>query len=644
MSEARARIAELERQVALLQTQLGTMDQLEDSVERKLRALLGDRLVLDALPGVVSVLDAQHRVVYLNRAIAGRDVREFYGTDARATVAEPDRERYSRVFEQAFREGTPRSLRLRTLSGRHWETTFIPVKDGGQAVFMLVTSSDVTDRFAADSALRESEERLRHALDASGMGTWTYVVAEDQVTWDDTTSALFGIPPEEAPKNIEEYLSKIHPDDRQQTARTVQRSMERGKYEDLEHRVLLPTGEVRHLLAKGAILLDEDGNTVGVRGGVFDITTRKELESQLQLAQKMQAVGQLTSGIAHNLNNALAVIIPNIEECRSVATGELLEQVEDMAHAAQRAAEMVRQLMLFVRPDVGAKKRTFDIIQTVRRTMEMCRKTFDRRIAIDVDASGVVPIAGNEGQLEQVLLNVCLNARDALMGSSVETPLISVSVRQPSSESVILTVVDNGPGMSEEVRRRVFEPFFTTKEVGRGTGLGMASAYAIIDDHGGIIRCRSSLGQGTTFELELPATTSSDSMPRVQPARTEPATGKERVLVVDDEPAVRRSLVSVLQRAGYVVEQCRSGPETCERLEAEGPKPDIIVLDRSMPGMSGEQVVQRIRQCGIEIPVVILTGDPAPYDQQSDVQLVLNKPVNRHALLKSLRSLLDENP
>ncbi len=644
VTDADKRIAELERQVALLQTQLGALEGIEDSsVEGRLRTLLGDRLVLDSLPGIVNVLDRDQRIVYLNRTIPGRDLRELYGTDARTHIAESDRARYAETFDQAWEQEQTRSIRLRSVSGYHWECTLVPVKEGGKVVFMLVTSSDVTAWLEADRALRESEARLRHALESSGMGTWTYHVADDRVTWDQATADLFGVPMEEAPTTYAEYLTKIHPDDRELVRRSVQRYAESGRYSDLEHRVLLPSGKVRYLLGKGAALLDEQGQTVGFRGGVFDITARKELEAQLQLAQKMQAVGQLTSGIAHNLNNALAVIIPNLEDCRDVASGELAQQVDDMAHAAQRAAEMVRQLMLFVGPNVGVEKSAFDLVATAKRIADMCRKTFDRRIVIGVEAAKVPAVLGNEGQLEQVLLNICLNARDALAGATVATPRIDLRIDAETDGFVRLTVTDNGLGMADDVRSRVFDPFFTTKGVGRGTGLGMATAYAIISDHGGKIVCQSEPGQGTTFELRLPVSGRNGARPAAAPARSEIPSSNERVLLVDDDPSVRRSLRKMLERAGYRVQECEGGPEAVALFETGRVEVDVILLDRSMPGISGEQVLDHLQQLHVTAPVIFLTGDPGSCEELTGIALLLSKPVNRRTLLKAVQSALEES-
>ncbi len=637
------RILQLEQENAELRAQVAATGVAEaGSTEARLKLLLGDRLVLESLPSVVNVLDREQRIVYLNRTIPGKNVRDFTGTDARAAVAEEDRARYALAFEKAWQSGEPQSIEVRSLSNYWWESSLIPVKEGAEVMFMLITSTDITHRKRSEQALRESESRLRHALSASGMGTWTYQLAGEKIEWDPVVCALFGVTPERAPRNLEEYLALLHPDDQDRVRSTLFRYVETGNYEDLEHRVLLPDGRVRALLAKGTALLDEQGKTIGLRGGVFDVTAQKQLESQLQLAQKMQAVGQLTAGVAHNLNNALTVIIPTAEECRELATGALDERLADIEHAASRAAEMVRQLMLFARPQAGVAKVPFDLALTARRIADMCRTTFERRIEVEFAAEPVTKALGNAGQIEQVLLNVCLNARDALTPASGAEARISIRVWSEAPGMVSVSVRDNGTGMDDAVRARIFEPFFTTKDVGRGTGLGLASAYAIVNDHGGRIRCTSQVGVGTLFEIDLPlAPVVTDAVAEhatLQP----PSLGSERILVVDDEAGVRRVLGAMLKRGGYEVLECADGMEAIRRFEGADPGVDAILLDRAMPGLSGEQVLVRLNALGVTIPVILLSGDPGGSTLTKGAALVLGKPVSSGALLATLRSLLDQ--
>jgi two-component system cell cycle sensor histidine kinase/response regulator CckA len=272
----------------------------------------------------------------------------------------------------------------------------------------------------------------------------------------------------------------------------------------------------------------------------------------------------------------------------------------------------------------------------------MCRSTFDRRIQLELNvAERTPPAVGNPGQIEQVLLNICLNARDAVLDSARPNPEIRLRIEPVSAQRVLMHVADNGIGMTEAVRARVFEPFFTTKEIGRGTGLGLASAYAIITDHGGSIRVSSRLGEGSELEFELPAS------PEPIPARSVPdgahvPAGFETILLVDDEEAVRRVFRRMLERSGFQVVECGSGLAAIEQLESGSLAINAMLIDRSMPGLSGEQVIARLAERGIHLPILLLSGHPTIEIANPDVLAVLSKPISRQALLGALRSALDE--
>ncbi len=432
----------------------------------------------------------------------------------------------------------------------------------------------------------------------------------------------------------------VHPEDREIVSRIVARHRETGVYDDFEHRLVRPNGEVRHVISRGTPIHDDAGHVIGFLGGVFDITARKRLEAQLHQAQKMEAVGQLTAGIAHNFNNALSVIIHNAALCRDGADPQTSEQLAEIEYAAQRAAEMVRQLMIFARADLHARKAPMDLVRSVRRTLEMCRRTMDPRIALDLTTAAEVPsIEGNAGQIEQVLLNICLNARDAMESARTPSPRIAIHIEPARADEVRIRVTDNGPGMTEEVRGRMFEPFFTTKEVGRGTGLGLAMAYSIIADHRGRLDCETCPGHGASFEIILPVsavelTAGTDGSAVVRG-------GSETVLLIDDDNAVRRALREILTRSGYSVLEAGDGATGIAVFEREQLRIDLVVLDRSMPQLSGDAVLERLDALGTGIPVILLSGHPGSAGTGGRSAAVLSKPTDRTTLLRTVREVLD---
>jgi PAS domain S-box-containing protein len=390
--------------------------------------------------------------------------------------------------------------------------------------------------------------------------------------------------------------------------------------------------------------LNQGTPTAAVMGIGADVTARRRLEEQLRQAQKMEAVGQLTAGLAHNFNNLLAAIIPSVQLARRDPAGDADCHLRDAEYAALRAAELVRELVLFAHPRKNVAKAPVDVARLLRRSVDICRALFDRSIEITFTGGEVPAAIGETGQLEQVFMNICLNARDALEAVQRADRAIRVAIdlapaqRGDAAEWLRVRIEDNGTGMPAEVRTRVFEPFFTTKEVGHGSGLGLATAYSIVRDHGGQILCESTPGVGTTFTVFLPAIqapAAASSAPK--PA---PRGGTETILIIDDEELVRSAVRSVLEREGYAVLEAADGAEGLQALRREREKIAITLLDFSMPGMRGEDVLREILKEDPKARVVAFTGYP-PANAPPGLLSILEKPVELDALLRVVRDLCD---
>jgi two-component system, cell cycle sensor histidine kinase and response regulator CckA len=644
---ADSRIEQLERELLELRRQLSHFEAasaasapLDEVLERALK----DRVVLENLPDYVCLLDRHQTVLYLNRPVRGRALRDTLGLRGSDFVAEEHRGRFSETFEQAWTREEVLSLELETIRGFTFSSRFVPIRHAEHVVAMLLTGQDTTERVLAERALRQSEQRLRHAIEVAGMGTWSYDRRRDQLHWDDALYAIYGVPREPSARHYVDFVKLVHPHDRERVDGAFREVWGSRGYAEVEYRILRSSGEVRHLIAKGSATRDAQGEVTGALGVVFDITARKQLEEQVQQAQKMEAVGQLTAGIAHNFNDVLSVILPNVALCKADASPRSAQRLSDIELAAQRAAQLVRQLMLFARRDVDADKRLLDPIAIVRSTVEICRTTFDRSIQFVLELDDRAPaVLAHAGQLEQVLLNICINARDALESAQTAARRVTISVGQAADGGACICVGDNGPGMDAATLARVFEPFFTTKAVGHGTGLGMASAYAIVRDHGGSIECRSQPGAGARFKILLPgrpraALVTATPAP-AQRLRAQPSS--ETVLIVDDEPLVRRATRAMLEYGGFSIIECGDGAQALEVFVQARARIDLILLDRSMPGLSGEQVFMRLLELGCEAPVVLLSGQPSPSSTARYAAAVLSKPVQVSVLLDTLRSVLD---
>jgi two-component system, cell cycle sensor histidine kinase and response regulator CckA len=599
------------------------------------------RSVLENAPDFIARVTTEGKLLFINRVAPGLTLEGSVGRSALEFIAPESHDEVLRTLAHVARTGEPGTYECKA-TGPHgstsdYHTTVSPIKEGDRVVALTLIARDVTAQKATERALRESDEKLRLAIGATGVGIWSWDLKTDVVSWDEALCRIFGVP--SAPKSYEEFLGLMHPDDRARVGAHVQRSAETGVYPDLEHRIVRPDGETRWLLGKASFVRDPSGAPSLLVGGTFDITDRKRFEEQLRHSQKMEAIGQLSAGIAHNFNNMLAVIVPSIEYAAARSDAAAADVLAAARDAALRAAAIVRELML-----VSGRSRTMDrkpaaIEAIVERTVRMCQTTFDPGIALDLRVAPNAPlVVADEGQIAQALLNVLINARDAVQAAPKGRPR-AIRVRLEGSEQhVTVRVEDDGCGMDEETRRRVFEPFFTTKETGRGTGLGLATTYAIVTDHGGAIVCAATPGVGSTFTLTFPAAPAAEHDDEHVKGMPGVAGGSERVLVVDDEALVRATVARTLRGAGYEVLEAADGEAALRALSAESHGIDLVLLDESMPALSGGGVLEGMRSRRVDVPVIAWT---AHVGVMEGVSAVLNKPATSATLLRTVRQVLD---
>jgi two-component system cell cycle sensor histidine kinase/response regulator CckA len=635
------RSAALERENAALRAEL---EQLRGSLypgeSPALTRLLGDRALLAQLPDIIMVLDRDHRILYVNRTAPGRTPEELIGQSLLEQLPPQLREERRAVLDNVWKTGEAIRTETPSLGGFWWETRIVPIRENGRIVLLLTTAVDCTVRKKAELSLLENERHLRHAAEATGMGTWTAAAGGSGITWDERLCELYGVGGDQVPKDLDDFLGFVHPEDHAAFLDSLQTLRVHGA-SDMRYRIVRPDGAIRYLLAKGSLQYDDRGNVIGALGGVFDMTHQKLLEDQVGQVQKLEAIGQLTAGIAHNFNNVLGIILPNAELLQRDRGTAHDARIDAILHAGRRGAEMIRQLMVFARRDGSAKRVPVDVAASLSRTADICRTTFDRSIAIELQTSPSLPYAlANSGQLEQVLLNICLNARDALSEPPAKDPRITIVATPGLEGSLRIRVSDNGHGMDAATRARIFNPFFTTKEVQRGTGLGLATVFAIIADHHGTITCESSVGRGTTFEITLPGTLTEGAPPedpRVHSFRE----GSGLILLIDDEPLVRSALSAVLDLAGYEVLEAPDGATGVAVFEARRHELAAVILDRSMPGMSGVEALALMRAVDAQMPIILLSGDPGAASSMARVTAVLMKPTPSGILLETLHEVIE---
>ncbi|HTM23113.1 MAG TPA: ATP-binding protein [Kofleriaceae bacterium] len=392
---------------------------------------------------------------------------------------------------------------------------------------------------------------------------------------------------------------------------------------------------------------------VAIMGIGADATERKRLEAGLRHAQKMEAIGQLTAGIAHNFNNILMGILPNIQLSMADASEPQRRRLRDAEAAAWRAAELIRQLMVFARRRPEATHRPLDVREVVRGITDLCTEAFGR-VGIALDNDGDPPaVAGDAALLGQVFLNMLVNARDAcerggddgrirvhISGLAAGDAELADHPQLHQRACARIAITDNGVGMNDDVRERVFEPFFTTKEPGRGTGLGLATAYAIVDEHHGVIRCDSTPGGGSTFTVYLPASTGELTEAEPPPAGHLPG-GTEVVLVIDEDELVRQSVADALGWKGYTVligRDLHDGSAILRRLAGET---DLVVADASTPSRWRSTALATLLEDAGQAKVVLLHSQAEPPPEHERAAAVLRKPVGVEELLRTVRRVLD---
>jgi PAS domain S-box-containing protein len=614
--------------------------------------------------------------------LVGRDLRVQYANESAARIFGLPREQFvgqawphpgwratlpdgrlvpedQRGDERALRDGQP-SFGLERMVLREDGTRVIlrgnclPLRGPGGAVTGVVLSfTDVTERHRAEEALRRSEERFLLAVQGAGIGIWDKDLLSGESYYSPNYCRMLGYA-EGEPLNWEE---RLHPED----APRVQRALEeflagrRAAYA-VEYRVRHRDGTYRWVMAHAAFSPGPDGAPCRLAGSMIDITEQRRLEEQLQQSQKMEAVGKLAGGIAHDFNNLLTGVLGNLALVKLAAEDPNRPLVETAELAAQRAAELTGQLLGFARRS-PLRLGPVRLDHLADETVGILRRTFDRSIAIDVrDDGSAGAVSGDAVRLQQVLMNLCINARDAMPQGgtlTVETAVVTLDAaaarRHPRARAgtyMVLRVCDTGCGMDEATLACIFEPFFTTKDVGKGTGLGLAMAYGIVQQHQGWVECQSAVGRGTCFEMFIPKLAGSltappEPAPKPAVPPPEPAAGLS-VLLADDEEILRNLGRLILESKGYRVTLAADGQEAVD-LFRQGPGSfALVVLDLSMPRLSGRDALRRLRELDPSVRVLLCSGytDRPTGGDELPVRGFIHKPFRPNDLLTSVRAAL----
>jgi PAS domain S-box-containing protein len=507
------------------------------------------------------------------------------------------------------------------------------------------TQRDVTEQRELEKERLADAQRLRIAIEAANLGLWEWDSVADRLTWNDQLLAMHGLTREAFGGNYEVFARTIHPEDRERMENEIKRALEQPEinYES-EYRIIRPDGVQRWIYTRGHVSRDEDGKATGMLGAALDITSRKEAEAEhtamehkLQDTQKLESLGILAGGIAHDFNNLLTGMLGNASLARMdlPETSPIQTYLMQIEQSAQRAADLCRQMLAY------SGKGRF-VIQRVNLSHLVQESVALLQVSISKDASLALtltnplpPVRADATQLRQILMNLVMNASDAIGNRSgfiaIKTGVIEadsaylanthLSPVLPGGMYVYLEVADTGAGMDPDTLKRIFDPFFTTKFTGRG--LGLAAVLGIVRGHQGALKVSSRPGQGSTFTLLLPtADGEAENVSTRQPAPSD-WRGKGRALVIDDEETVRQVACKMLRSMGLECVAAVDGQQGLDLFSEHPVAFQLVLLDLTMPRMDGATTLAVLRKVRPEIPVILMSG----YNEQDAVSQFGSKDV-----------------
>ena len=515
------------------------------------------------------------------------------------------------------------------------------------------------ERHQADQQLRAVETRYRalvenlpaitYIAEVGVLGRWLYVSPQIQ--------SILGFSPEEWLADASNWINHVHADDRERALEAETRFWEIGGIYRADYRMIARDGRVIWFRDDAVYLKTPDAQKPVMQGVLHDITDYKLMEDQLRQSQKMEAVGQLAGGVAHDFNNLLMIIQGRTERIaeRAAEDDPTHKDAHEIKEAAERATALTRQLLAFSRKQVLQPK-LLDMNHVVAEVSKMVQRLIGENVEVELHpAASLWPVKVDRVQMEQAVLNLALNARDAMPNGgklTIATRNVVIDEHQAKEHGsiragnyVALEVRDTGTGMDAETQIHIFEPFFSTKELGKGTGLGLASVYGLVKQSGGCISFQSKLGQGTTFIIYLPE--AAGEVPAKQQAAL-PAVqtqGSETILVVEDEDQIRDMVCQYLQQNGYSVLHAQNGKDALEIAQRYRGSIHLLLTDVVMPEMNGHELARDLRRIRPRCKILLTSGYPehAAISERTPSQSAetLQKPYALNQLAKKIRELLE---
>lgn len=547
-------------------------------------------------------------------------------------------------------------------SVRDVEVVSVPISIAGKALLYSIVN-DITERKRVHEMLVESNKRMNYIMASTNAGLWENGIGSNVTTWSDELWQLYGLEPHSCEPSYENWLNTIVPEDRERVRRESEESLENSAEFSSMWRVRDHDGTIRWLMSKGKPFTDYDGKIQRYAGIVIDITDRKKeeeeklhLETRLRKAQRLESIGTLTSGIAHDFKNILTPILGYSE------MGLLGESTDNPSHeyfsqisqAADRAKQLIDQILTFSKPE-NITSAVVSVQSVLTEALRLLRPSIPDTVTLEEQIDHTCrSITGDPSQIHRIIVNLCTNALQA-MGKN--EGVLRIELREISSDSNLrktmpklfadnylqLSISDTGSGMDEATMERIFEPFFTTKSMNKGSGLGLSVVHGIVTGYNGEITVESQPGKGTSFQIYLPVIVKQDERKK----NDKPSSDCQQILYVDDEESNTRMMSIMIKNLGYTVHTSNSATEAITMFMQDQGKFNLVISDLHMPGMSGTDLAAELHRIEPKMPIILLTGYGKELGDKTSlsnhgISMLLNKPVRMGELKSAIKELISD--
>ncbi len=511
--------------------------------------------------------------------------------------------------------------------------------------------------------LTETSEKLSEVQHIAKLGSWELDLAKNVHSWSAEVGRIFALEQQQFHATYEDFLKKIHPDDRDYVNRVYTESVQNKKPYDVLYRLLMDDGTLKYINARCRTFYNSDGKPIRSIGTVQDVTEgilieqHQDLEKQLLQKHKMEAIGYMAGGMAHNFNNNLSIILGNVELAQIKLAGnpEVIPLLKNATTAILRSRDLIKQLLIYSRKGIQ-NKAPIQLATIINETVDLLRSTLPTTVSLEsVSSPGYAPIFiyADASQIQEVVINLCNNAVQAM--DEQGTVKISIAPAELISADIPaeydanpgryakLSVQDTGCGIATETIDKIFDPFFTTKGEYEGAGMGLATVQGIVAQHDGIIKVDSVPNRGTVFNLYFPITDAVATETK-SPDNSMPE-GTEQILLIDDDPMLATLGEQMLTAMGYQVTMMTDSMNALKLFTANPDNFDLVITDQTMPELSGKDLIQKLKKIKIDIPTILYTGFSNQIDEELAKELgisaFLMKPLNMSTLSQTVRSVLD---